>query len=59
MVVKLALERQKIYLEYKRFLRDMKGCTRRDLIKNDYIRMELGTAESLLHVDRMKTTIFS
>ena len=49
----------------------VKGCTRRDLIRNDYTRMELGIADSLnekisrykmewqLHVERMDPTRFS
>ena len=30
-----------------RFLRAVKGCTKRDLIRNDHVRMELGIAVSL------------
>ena len=44
MVVILGLERPKIFLEYKErkwvvFLRAVKGCIRRDLIRNDHIKM--------------------
>ena len=53
-----------------RFLRAVKGCTMRELIRNDHIRMELGIAEILnekiprfktewrLHVKRMDPTRF-
>ena len=57
--------------EKMRFLRAVKGCTRRDLIRNGHIRMGLGIAENLnekisryktecrLHVERMDLTRFS
>ena len=39
-----------------RFLRAVKGCTRRDLVRNDHIRMELGITESLNEkISRYKT----